>query len=189
MAGRVPDRQRRPVAGCLGCPLPPRAPSWAAMGRRRPPRGRPLRHRAHSPGTGVVAGGRIPAKCPSSAYPMSRPPPAAGDAPAQSGARSAPREFADSGQRLGTASQHPPASRTRPGSRHLCPQPASPPPPPPIGKTLHPSAGTVPWHPSLRKREIKTLPYRCPGINVPAVKTNVASSRQHLFLINAVTLP
>lgn len=117
--------------------------------------------------------------------------------PVQSGARTPPQatsgaslgsELADSGQRQ--SSQKPPANPIPtwpPGPATGTPSPAGLPPVPARShiRQTPPSAG-IHHH---RRKEIKTLPSRGPRINVPAVKTNVASSRQHLFLINAVTLP
>lgn len=108
--------------------------------------------------------------------------------PAQSGARTPPQATASTSVQSAFAaedSQPHPNVATGPGSGLLCPN-CPPPQQPARPKSIRQDHR---WHPSLRKREIKTMPYRCPGINVPAVKTNVASSRQHLFLINAVTLP
>lgn len=139
---------------------------------------------------------RPSAKSPPSPHPISKPPATAEDTPSnrepghptghlQCILRS---ELADSGQRQ--SSQQPPANPIPtwpPGPATGTPAPAGLPPVParPHIRQTPPSAGI---HHHLRK-EIKTLPSRGPRINVPAVKTNVASSHQHLFLINAVTLP
>lgn len=175
-------------------PLLRPAPTWAAMQKLGLPQGRPLHHRAHSPGTSAGAGRRTSAKCPPSPHPISRPPPAAEDAlpNREPGAPPQPptghcRHTPVQSEFAAEDSQPHPNVATRPGRGHLCPN--APPPPPATWQDPTSIRRAHRWHPSLRKREIKTLPYRCPGINVPAVKTNVASSRQHLFLINAVTLP
>lgn len=122
-------------------------PPWAVMQKLGLPQGTPLHHHAHSPGTGAVAGRRTSAKCPPSTHPISLPPAAEDACPVRSQDTRRPpaahrhigaEQFADSGQRLGTAS---PTQTWPPSQAASTSAPTAH--PPATGKTLHPSDGIV----------------------------------------------
>lgn len=117
--------------------------------------GTPLHHRAHSPGTSMVAGRRtcqVSALCP----PNQQAAASCRRLPAQSGARTPPQatastsvqsEFADSGRRLRTAN---PTQTWPPGQAASTSAPTVH--PPAASKTLHPSHRIVPASITPEKR-------------------------------------
>lgn len=192
--GWSPDHQESQWPA-VSLPAPVLAPSWVAMQRLSLSQATALHHHADAPGTHSGAERRTSAKCPPSLHPISWPPPAAEDAlPNQEPGlpHRPPTPYwwrvnlpvLPSDWAARTLPPIPSNVATCPGSRHPCPSgPPLPRQDPTSIRQHHPLASITP---EKRNKDIATS---CPWINVPAVKTNFTSSRQHLFLINAVTLP